>query len=101
MAANMLLALLGALSIAGIGIGAATVSNIPYAGMPYGGCPGQGGGVLGYGNGKCSPSNPNCYTNGIMNATCDPDRDGTCDLAGGATYCYGANGQNGQAPPCH
>lgn len=71
MAVNALLVLVGAICLSGVGVGAATISNMPYGGMHYGGCPGNGcghGGMMHNGNGQCGPANP----------ACDPDNNGTC-----------------------
>lgn len=82
MAANALLVLLGALSIAGVGIGAATVSNMPCGGAHNGGCGANGycpNGQAGGANGACGPANPAC-TSGY-NSTCPYSENGTCPLA--------------------
>ena len=81
MAVNALVVLLGALSIAGVGIGAATVSNMPYGGLHNGGCGASGycpNGQAGGANGACGPANPVC-TQG-QNGTCPLAESGVCPL---------------------
>lgn len=82
MAANAIMVLLGALSIAGVGIGAATVANTPFGGMHNGGCGANGScpnGQNGMMGGACGTSNPVC-TQGV-NGSCPQADDGVCPLA--------------------
>ena len=79
MAVNTLVVLLGALSMAGVGIGAATISNMPHGGLHNGGCGASGycpNGQAGGANGACGPANPVCTQGG--NATCPNIANGTC-----------------------
>ena len=102
MAANALLVMLGALSIAGLGIGAAAVSNAPLMGMQNGACPAQGGGgMMGYGSGQCAPDDHPCDRDGGLNATCDPDQDDVCDMPGGEAGCFGTGAQDEAGEHCH
>ena len=92
---------LGVLSMAGVGIGTAAMTGLPYMGMHYGGCQAQGGGMMGQSYGQCGQSHANCYTDGRMNTACDPDQDGTCDMTAGAANCPAYTGEGGADPPCH
>jgi hypothetical protein len=82
MAANAMLVLLGALSIAGAGIGAATLSDSPFGGPGQRGCGMSGncpnGQAGGYG-GACGTANPVC--NQADNGTCPLADDGVCPYA--------------------
>ena len=81
MAVNALVVLLGALSIAGVGIGAATLSETPFGGTGQGGCGMSGNcpnGQAAGANGACGPANPVC-TQGD-NGTCPLADDGVCPL---------------------
>lgn len=82
MAANAMLVLLGALSIAGAGIGAATLSDSPFGGPGQRGCGMSGncpnGQAGGYG-GACGTANPVC--NQADNWTCPLADDGVCPYA--------------------
>lgn len=102
MVANALLVMLGALSIAGLGIGAATVSNAPLMGMQNGACPAQGGGgMMGYGSGQCAPNDHPCDREGDLGDTCDQDQDETCDMPGGEAGCFGGDGPDDRGEHCH
>jgi hypothetical protein len=79
MAANAILVLLGAISIAGVGIGAATVSNMPCGGPHNGGCGANGhcpNGAAAGARGGCSPANPVCTQ--ADNGTCPYADGGAC-----------------------
>jgi len=82
MAANAMLVLLGALSLAGVGIGAATLSEMPCGGPHNGGCGANGncpnGPAAGAG-GSCGPANPVCTQ--ADNGTCPYADDGACPYA--------------------
>lgn len=106
MAVNTLLVLLGALSLAGVGLGAATFANMPFGGND-GGCPAGGsgrGGMMGYANGLCGPGDGDCDRDGDCNGTCDADHDGTCEMDQGYSGCHGDCGEeygDSESHPCH
>ncbi len=84
-----MLVLLGALSIAGVGIGAATLSEMPFGGPQnggcgaYGSCPnGQAGGMMG----GWGPANRGCAL--PYNGTCPHADDGACPYADDGTCPY-------------
>ncbi len=82
MAVNVMLVLLGALSIAGVGIGAATLSDTPFGGPGQGGCGMNGNcpsGQAGGNGGACGTGNPVC--NQADNGTCPLADDGVCPYA--------------------
>jgi hypothetical protein len=82
MAVNTMVAILGVLALAGLGLGMATLAQNSFGGMDGGGCHANGGGCPGYGGGNCPRAGGNdCSQKGTCdpaNATCPSSPNGTC-----------------------
>jgi len=82
MAVNTMVAILGVLALAGLGLGMATLAQNSFGGMDGGGCHANGGGCHGYGDGNCpGAGGDHCYRNGSCNpanATCPQVQNGSC-----------------------
>ncbi|MBM4249505.1 MAG: hypothetical protein FJ149_08765 [Euryarchaeota archaeon] len=79
MAVNSVLVLLGALSLAGVGLGAATFSQMPCGASANGGCGANGycpGGQAAADRGACGPQNPVCNQTG--GGSCPQAGEGGC-----------------------
>lgn len=82
MVANVMVVLLGALSMAGIGFGAVTVSNMPHGGFHMGGFGANGNAQ----NGQSAGPGGGCGMSygagvGTGNGTCFNNANGTCPYA--------------------
>jgi len=105
MVANALVVILGVLSLAGLGFGAASLAQNPLGGMPCGACHSDGQvvpGALcpghdGTGNGGlCNGSGNGCNTGSNCNGTCPGDENGVCNGS-----CIGTDNDRDGDHPCH